>query len=390
MTQTRAVLCVLLQTTLVVILPGITLARDYASPLKVDEAKRAWGTPVANQAISIVTDKAVYKPEEPIVLEATFKNVGSEEVYAVDAFAFDPFMYELKVLLPDGTKTPLTLYGKRFCERGTEGSCCTYMLQPGEQRRTQFALSRLFDFSRSGKYAISVKKTVFTKSMPKVESNTVEITIEDVGMPCKRVKENEAAVELPKEFLQSVDALVEQLTSHQRTFGELRKRREVVELALLQVMQSEDDSPRVNRRKAEAMRLLAVYGGPAAWPHLVRQFDFVERVGDASEDPLGLFPAASAIARIGKPALNELIRSCSAWESEHQFHLAAWMLKSYYRDDEQVGLFRLNRMLEKQEKLNHPSKGFVAALKRLIAKYEWLELDNFEHAPRPPKRIAEK
>ena len=179
----------ILQLGIAIAVPFGASAQDYTSPLDVDEAKREWGAPVANQAISIVTNKLVYKPEEPIVLEAVLKNVGREAVFAVDAFCLQMFMYELTVLLPDGEKAPLTLYGKRFCERRVEGSSCTYMLQPGEERRVHIALSRLFDFSQSGKYTICAQKTVFTKEMPKTVSNKIVITIEDTGTPCTRVKE---------------------------------------------------------------------------------------------------------------------------------------------------------------------------------------------------------
>jgi hypothetical protein len=132
-------------------------------------------------------------------LEAILKNVGNEAVYFVDAAAFDIRMYELTVLLPNGEKAPLTLYGKRYCERRGEGSAMSSMFQPGEEKGTQFALSRLFDFSRSGKYTVSIKRTLFSKIMQKVESNELEITVKDGGRPFYIVRKESDLHGPPKE-----------------------------------------------------------------------------------------------------------------------------------------------------------------------------------------------
>jgi hypothetical protein len=123
---------------------------------------------------------------------------------------------------------------------------------------------------------------------------------------------------------------------------------------------------------------------------MVEEFDFVEQGWRAEDDPLNPYPAARAILSIGKPAIDMLIRSCSAWKTEHQFHLAAWILKDYYRSEQDVGLYRLKRALENAENGKHVDQAYVRNLKRLIAKYEWVDTHNPAHDPKPPGEVEKE
>jgi hypothetical protein len=174
------------------------------------------------------------------------------------------------------------------------------------------------------------------------------------------------------------------------TFAKVEARRRQTIWTLTKVLRSEAEGVQAISRKARCMFLLGVYRAPEAAPHLAAQFDFVERHYWAEDSPLNPFPACQAILAIGRPAIDALIRSCSAWETEHQFHLAAWTLKYYYRDEDDVGLYRLKRALENAENGKHVDQAYVRSLKRLIAKYEWVEPGNPAHDPKPPKEEVKK
>ncbi len=169
---------------------------------------------------------------------------------------------------------------------------------------------------------------------------------------------------------------------------EARQRRTIA--VLMRRLRTEPHSVQTNQCMARSIELLGLYRAPEAARDLAQRFDFVEEGWRAEEDPLNPYPAARAIISIGRPAIDQLIRACSTWDSEHQFHLAAWILKEYYQDEEDVGLYRLNRALRQAEDWRDRNESLTRNLKRLIAKYEWVKLDNFEHAPRPPKKTAEK
>ena len=162
-------------------------AETDPAPAKKEEVKRKWGTAVGGQAISIATEKAAYAPEEAIVLNAVFKNVGQDDVYVTEALLLD--MYRLTVLLPSGKEAPFTLYGKRAYENWRDGFRRRIILKPGQQKRVEFALSRLFDFSLAGEYTVFVQRDVLKQggkefSMSKATSNRIKVIVDDsLGKP---------------------------------------------------------------------------------------------------------------------------------------------------------------------------------------------------------------
>jgi hypothetical protein len=142
--------------------------------------ERTWGTAVEGQALSAMTEKAAYAPGERIILNVSFKNVGREDVKIVQT---NPLaLYHVSVLLPDGKPAPLTLFGK-----GT-ANCPIFArsvgtLRPGQETSATLPLSRLFDFTLSGKYTVSVQRGVWKdgafSSTLKATSNKLEITIDN-------------------------------------------------------------------------------------------------------------------------------------------------------------------------------------------------------------------
>jgi hypothetical protein len=165
----------------VIALPIPIWGEIQSNPEKDKEIRRVWGKPVGGQAISITTEKVVYAPEEAIILEINFKNIGHEDVRVIEESPLE--MYKLIVLLPNGKEAPFTLYGKNANENWRDGSKAIFVLKPGMQRRVTFMLSRLFDFSLAGKYSVSVKRDVFkyekVESISEAISNKLEITVDD-------------------------------------------------------------------------------------------------------------------------------------------------------------------------------------------------------------------
>ena len=143
--------------------------------------EKTWGTAVKGQALSISTEKAAYAPGKPIVLSVCFKNFGREDVEVVKTAPLG--IYRVDVLLPDGKKSPLTLFGTQREDSEGEGSKTIGALKPGEEARVELELSRLFDFTVAGKYTVSVERAVWNdggfSSTVKAVSNKLEITVEE-------------------------------------------------------------------------------------------------------------------------------------------------------------------------------------------------------------------
>jgi hypothetical protein len=195
------------------------------------------------------------------------------------------------------------------------------------------------------------------------------------------------AADLRGDSTGSAEAIVRQLVSDSHAYETHLDHLHEVEVALLRVVVDEGDPSLLGAEKAKAMKMLGVYRSTRASRYLAAQFDFVVQGWRAEDDPLNPYPAARAIQSIGRPAIDELVHSCSAWGSEQQFHLAAWILKDYYRSEQDVGLYRLKRAVENAENGKHVDQAYVRNLKRLIAKYEWVDTHNLAHDPKPPTEV---
>jgi hypothetical protein len=67
--------------------------------------------------------------------------------------------YLLTALCSDGKPTPLTLYGKDAIK--PDGTKNLGKLGPGEEMCDELVLNRLFDFTLSGVYTVSVQRPVW-------------------------------------------------------------------------------------------------------------------------------------------------------------------------------------------------------------------------------------
>ncbi len=115
-----------------------------------------------------------------IVLSICYKNVGQQEVRVMRGNKLA--LYDLRIVLPDGTRAPPTLFGKGAFESSRRFARTVGVLKPGEEACVEIELSRLFDMSLAGAYTISAQRAVFKKSGDvdqqfKAESNTVQVRI---------------------------------------------------------------------------------------------------------------------------------------------------------------------------------------------------------------------
>ena len=131
-------------------------------------------------SISISTTKPQYASGEPVSLIIDLKNVGTTNL-VVERGTFAH--YDITVLFGNGDHVPMTLFGKRELERKhLAGSLALLTLKPGEQTSLEIPLSRLFDFSLTSSYKVSVSRQVRmpgTGSWVMVHSNEVEIGVDN-------------------------------------------------------------------------------------------------------------------------------------------------------------------------------------------------------------------
>jgi hypothetical protein len=113
------------------------------------------------------------------------KNVGTNDLWLVRGNTF--LFYTVNVLLPDKKPAPQTLYGAWRIEHATGmASVATYYLKPNEETSTEIQLSRLFDFSLTGTYEVSVVRKIKIQKDNQwldVPSNQIKIIIDEHLLP---------------------------------------------------------------------------------------------------------------------------------------------------------------------------------------------------------------
>src|SRR5262245_56599058 len=112
-----------------------------AAPETSIETKRSWGPTVEGQSLSIKTEKHAYAPGVPITLDVRLRNVSHEDVTVVGGFPTST--YRVSIVFEDKDDVPLTLWrdGAVHPARADAG---VYRLKPGQERRTEIELDRLF------------------------------------------------------------------------------------------------------------------------------------------------------------------------------------------------------------------------------------------------------
>jgi hypothetical protein len=153
-----------------------------AQPATTNEVKRQWGKEVEAHALSVWTAKSNYISGEPISLNVSVKNVGSEALDVVVANSL--WVYDLKVTLPDKTPVSPSAHGKELIRDAKDGGSVAFRtLKPGEEIPAGVPVSELFDLSK-GKYFVSVSRRVkkggaWSKNeWTNLVSNEIQITID--------------------------------------------------------------------------------------------------------------------------------------------------------------------------------------------------------------------
>ena len=159
-------------------LAALILAGGAASSSDVEtQKKRDWGTAVGGRALSVATDNSRYFPEQRIALNILYKNVGDSEITVPVRSDFTDF--EVTVIFDGRDVVPKTRYGKQMESAG--GSQWLRTLRPGQVLSRDLPLSRYFDFSIKGKYAICVKTEIpgirKAGEQRSISSNTLEIAV---------------------------------------------------------------------------------------------------------------------------------------------------------------------------------------------------------------------
>ena len=139
----------------------------------------------------------------------------------------------------------------------------------------------------------------------------------------------------------------------------LPQREETVSL-LMVVLSHWQSYPNGESAKLRAIELLGEYRAAEAAGLLVDEIDWPGADFVRFPDPLGPYPAAKAILRIGDPAIREILESRMGQQAtDQEFKLFAYVLWYHYAaSDQEVGLFRMQRLLErwKAERARHAEK----------------------------------
>ena len=172
-TRVRCSICIV-QFVGVLLAPALVLAETGPGSEKDKMVERQWGKAFKGLAVSIASERSSYGPGERIVLSVLLKNSGQKDTRVATPAPLA--IFRPTVQLPDGKESPLTLRGRMLTESAREGGVGGVILAPGKALRVDLVLDRLYDFSLSGKYAISVCAVLFGQDTT-IASNKLEITV---------------------------------------------------------------------------------------------------------------------------------------------------------------------------------------------------------------------
>ena len=138
-----------------------------------------WGPPTEGLALSISVEKRKYPISDPITLNIALKNLSdSPTLLAVRSAWAD---YTVRVRLEGAGEVLKTEYALRTIEASGVGRRMTIQLQPAQVQIDSLELSKGFDLSRAGVYAVSATRETFkkgnTSEFATVTSNVLVIRI---------------------------------------------------------------------------------------------------------------------------------------------------------------------------------------------------------------------
>lgn len=208
-------------------------------------------------------------------------------------------------------------------------------------------------------------------------------------------------------------SLLEQLRSADvravgAVFSDLAPERGGTIAALLELARDKQPDVLADSRKCRAIELLGQYRARGAVDLLVSQIDYLSASPPLrGVRSLGYYAAAGALLEIGEPAMRRiLIGRMGTQNTEQQMKICAYVLWCHHRpaDEQEVGLFRMQRVLERERAQNKKHRQDLGIeprpsvreknLTRLIEIYTAPEMGNIKDWPRPSKedvkRLREK
>jgi len=141
-------------------------------------AQRIWGAETNGARISLAAAKPDVAVGEAVELSITFGNHGPDLLRYPRASLW--FEYDHSVVGPDGRSVPLTAYGSRLKDNSAEQGGTLLDVRPAQEVSSSLEISKLYDFTQSGRYTIDVSKLVSGPSAQgyfRVTSNRITVTV---------------------------------------------------------------------------------------------------------------------------------------------------------------------------------------------------------------------
>lgn len=132
--------------------------------------------------ISIKTARTSVKVDSVVEVEIDEKNISDRDVPCCDAFSPSTTFFRWEIIDNAGKQVPMTDYGLKAnhldspdgVPRIHAGSSFIAPLPPGQTLTQKLALSKEYDLSRPGKYAI---QAISSDGEMEVKSNTITLTV---------------------------------------------------------------------------------------------------------------------------------------------------------------------------------------------------------------------
>lgn len=140
-------------------------------------------TPKTPKGLQLVarTEKATFTPGEPILLKVLARNIGAKPLFIVDTY-HPEWDTKFAVRNESEQNVALTADGKRLTKTIAIFRQVRIEIHPDEEVQEEFVISKLFEMTAPGTYAITVKRSFCftgTDVFMVATSNTVKVTVAD-------------------------------------------------------------------------------------------------------------------------------------------------------------------------------------------------------------------
>ena len=160
------------------LLVGITVYTDGKVPNDLKRNPQKAATISEGLQLSLETENQAFSSGEPVLVTIVLKNVSAKERRLVGASPYK--IYEFVVKDEKGVDAPLTAYGKNLAGGADHLERGEFILRPGEEKREQIEIGKLFEIGNQGTYSVTARRTVFkieSYDLAELVSNTIDFTI---------------------------------------------------------------------------------------------------------------------------------------------------------------------------------------------------------------------